>query len=136
MPFAASAPTGWLLAFGQNVSRTTYADLFAAIGTTYGSGDGSSTFTLPTLEAAWWPARTIWVAAAVTGLPIRRAASTATLSVQPVVQDHTLTVSQLASHSHTLSGGIKTIVQGGSSFSTGLDKRAYTTNQGQSANGI
>lgn len=43
-----SAPSGYLFCFGQNVSRTvTYAALFAAIGTTYGSGDGSTTFTLP-----------------------------------------------------------------------------------------
>ena len=38
-----SLPTGFLLCDGSNVSRTTYADLFAAIGTTYGAGDGSST---------------------------------------------------------------------------------------------
>ena len=42
-----SAPAGWLLCYGQNVSRTTYAALFAAIGVTHGVGDGSTTFTLP-----------------------------------------------------------------------------------------
>lgn len=41
------APSGWLICDGSNVSRTTYAELFAIIGTTYGIGDGSSTFTLP-----------------------------------------------------------------------------------------
>lgn len=41
------APNGWLLCDGSNVSRTIYADLFATIGTTYGAGDGSTTFTLP-----------------------------------------------------------------------------------------
>ena len=51
MPYAgSSAPSGWLFAAGQAVSRTTYAALFAAIGTTYGSGDGSTTFNLPDLE--------------------------------------------------------------------------------------
>ena len=45
-----SAPTGWLKANGANVSRTTYAALFAAIGTTFGTGDGSTTFTLPDLR--------------------------------------------------------------------------------------
>ncbi|MBF0238566.1 MAG: tail fiber protein, partial [SAR324 cluster bacterium] len=40
-------PTGWLYCEGSAVSRTTYADLFTAIGTTYGSGDGSTTFNLP-----------------------------------------------------------------------------------------
>lgn len=45
-----TAPTGWLKANGQLVSRTTYAALFAAIGTTYGAGDGSTTFALPDLR--------------------------------------------------------------------------------------
>jgi microcystin-dependent protein len=42
-----TAPTGWLKANGALVSRTTYAALFAAIGTTFGAGDGSTTFALP-----------------------------------------------------------------------------------------
>ena len=42
-----SAPTGWLKANGGAVSRSAYANLFAAIGTTFGAGDGSTTFTLP-----------------------------------------------------------------------------------------
>lgn len=44
-----TAPTRWLLCQGQAVSRTTYSDLFTAIGTTYGSGDGSTTFNVPDL---------------------------------------------------------------------------------------
>lgn len=43
-------PTGWLLCDGSAVSRTTYADLFDVIGTTFGSGDGSTTFNLPDLR--------------------------------------------------------------------------------------
>jgi phage-related tail fiber protein len=46
----AGAPSGWLKANGAKVSRTAYADLFAAIGTTYGNGDGFITFTLPDLR--------------------------------------------------------------------------------------
>ena len=42
-----TVPTGYLLCNGAAVSRTTYARLFAAIGTTYGAGDGSTTFNLP-----------------------------------------------------------------------------------------
>lgn len=45
-----TAPTGWIKANGAAVSRTTYADLFAAIGTTYGVGDGSTTFNLPDMR--------------------------------------------------------------------------------------
>ena len=47
---AASAPTGWLLCNGAAVSRSTYATLFALIGTTYGAGDGSSTFNVPDMR--------------------------------------------------------------------------------------
>jgi microcystin-dependent protein len=51
MPFAMnSVPSGWLAANGTAVSRTTYADLFAAIGTTYGAGTGGTTFNLPDLR--------------------------------------------------------------------------------------
>lgn len=49
--FATTAiPTGWLLCNGSNVSRTTYAALFAAIGTKFGAGNGRTTFTLPNLD--------------------------------------------------------------------------------------
>lgn len=44
---ASSAPTGWLMCEGATVSRTTYANLFAVVGTNFGSGDGSTTFHLP-----------------------------------------------------------------------------------------
>jgi microcystin-dependent protein len=48
LPFGgATAPTGWLVCDGSQVSRSQYADLFAAIGTAHGAGDGSSTFHLP-----------------------------------------------------------------------------------------
>ena len=47
---ATTAPAGWLLCYGQAVSRSTYADLFSAIGTTYGVGDGSTTFNIPDLR--------------------------------------------------------------------------------------
>ena len=48
IPYGKSQPpTNWLICNGQAVSRTTYADLFAVIGTSYGAGDGSTTFNLP-----------------------------------------------------------------------------------------
>jgi microcystin-dependent protein len=46
-----SAPSGWLLCDGTAVSRTTYASLFAVTSTTYGTGDGSTTFNLPDLRS-------------------------------------------------------------------------------------
>lgn len=46
----ATAPSGWLLCDGEEVSRASYADLFNVIGETYGAGDGSTTFNLPDLR--------------------------------------------------------------------------------------
>lgn len=46
-------PDGWLVCDGSAVSRSTYSSLFAAIGTTYGPGDGSTTFNLPDTTGAW-----------------------------------------------------------------------------------
>jgi len=47
---AATAPAGWIKANGAAVSRTAYAGLFLAIGTTYGAGDGTTTFNVPDLR--------------------------------------------------------------------------------------
>jgi microcystin-dependent protein len=44
-------PSGWLLCDGTAVSRTTYAALFTALGTTFGAGDGSTTFNLPSMAS-------------------------------------------------------------------------------------
>jgi microcystin-dependent protein len=49
----ATAPSGWLICNGSAVSRTTYADLFTAIGTTFGVGNGSTTFNLPNYSGAF-----------------------------------------------------------------------------------
>lgn len=45
-----SVPDGWLICNGATLNRTQYANLFAAIGTTYGAGDGSTTFKIPNLN--------------------------------------------------------------------------------------
>lgn len=45
-----TAPSGWLKANGAAISRSAYADLFAAVGTSFGAGDGSTTFNLPDLR--------------------------------------------------------------------------------------
>lgn len=51
-PYGGSvAPDGWLICDGSAVSRTTYSALFAVIGTTYGAGDGSTTFNIPNISS-------------------------------------------------------------------------------------
>lgn len=49
-----TVPSGWLICDGRAVSRATYAALFAAIGTTFGAGDGSTTFNLPDMRGRTW----------------------------------------------------------------------------------
>lgn len=53
-----TVPSGWLICNGANVSRTDYAALFAAIGTIYGTGNGSTTFGLPNLNGRFFEGTT------------------------------------------------------------------------------
>ena len=80
----ATAPDGWLLCDGSAVSRTTYADLFGAIGTTFGVGDGSTTFNLPDASSRFIIGAGSTYAAADTG----------------GADTHTLSTSEIASHTH------------------------------------
>ena len=93
-----SAPTGWLLCFGQNVSRTTYADLFAVLSTTYGAGDGSNTFGLPDLRGRV-PAGLDNMGGSDAG----RLDWANTLGTSGGTQTHTLTTSEIPSHTHFIS---------------------------------
>lgn len=89
-----SAPTGWLLCNGDAVSRTTYAALFAAIGTAFGVGDGSSTFNVPNLVGR--------VPAGVDSGSARLDSFTSlgsTIGAKSV----TLTATELPAHTHSLS---------------------------------
>lgn len=88
--FAGSAaPSGWLLCQGQAVSRTTYATLFGVIGTTYGAGDGSTTFNLPDGRG-----RSLIGAGQGVGLTNRALAATGG------EEAHALSVAELAAHNH------------------------------------
>jgi microcystin-dependent protein len=94
----ASAPSGWLLCYGQAVSRTGYAALFAVLGTTYGSGDGSSTFNLPDLRGR--------VTAGVDnmgGTAASRLSSATAAGWSGGAAAHSLTESELPSHTHAAS---------------------------------
>lgn len=54
LPFAGStAPEGWAICNGAAINRTNYAALFAVVGTTYGTGDGSITFNLPDMQGVF-----------------------------------------------------------------------------------
>ena len=97
-----SAPTGYLLCNGANVSRTTYAALFAVIGTAYGAGDGLNTFTLPDLRGRV-PLGLDGTAARVTSASTG-GANADTLGGTGGAETHTLTVAELPSHRHLVGG--------------------------------
>lgn len=81
-------PTGWLICDGSAVSRTTYAELFKVIGTSYGAGDGSTTFNLPNkkgrLSAGYDSTNSKFNA----------------IGKKLGEETHTLTAQELASHNH------------------------------------
>jgi microcystin-dependent protein len=95
LPFAGpTAPSGFLPCDGSAVSRTAFANLFAAIGITWGTGDGVTTFNLPDLRG-----RAPIGAGQGAGLTDR------TLGSIFGEESHTLSVSEMPSHSHTISPG-------------------------------
>lgn len=135
LPFAGeTAPTGWLLCYGQAVSRTTYANLFAVIGTTYGTGDGSTTFNLPDLRGRVAAGKDNMGGSAASRLTNTGTGNPgingATLGAVGGVDRHTVTTAQMPAHTHgygygantlrtTTSGGSETTLISGSSLNTG-----------------
>lgn len=88
---SSSAPSGWLTCDGSAVSRTAYSALFSVVSTTFGTGDGSTTFNLPDLRG-----RVPIGAGQGSNLSSRVLATTGG------EESHTLTSNELPSHSHTV----------------------------------
>jgi len=111
-----TAPAGYVLCDGTAISRTTYADLFAIIASTYGAGNGSTTFNVPNLQgkmpqgydgstynmAGTGGANTVTVA--VTNNQAASSTDTLAVSVTGDISNTSLSTAQLASHSHGLPG--------------------------------
>lgn len=114
-----AAPTGFLPCDGSAVSRSTYSALFAALSTTWGAGDGSTTFNVPDLRG-----RAVIGAGTGGGLTAR------TLGQQTIGEEaHVLTVAELAAHNHTITdpGHAHSITDPGHSHSTGTQVARPTT---------
>jgi microcystin-dependent protein len=92
-----SVPSGFLECNGAAVSRSTYAALFAIVGTTYGAGDGSTTFNVPDLQDNVAIGKSGTKALASTG-GANTVASTG--NVGGSTGAHTLTTGEIPSHSH------------------------------------
>lgn len=106
IPFSGSSvPSGYLLCDGSAVSRSTYSTLFGVIGTTYGSGDGSTTFNVPDLRGRVPAGKDNMggsAASRLTGTTMSPDGNT--LGASGGEQTHTLTIAELASHGHDVRG--------------------------------
>jgi microcystin-dependent protein len=115
--FAGStSPTGYLLCNGAAVNRTTYAALFAVIGTTYGAGDGTTTFNLPNLQGR---------------VPVGKSTETEfdVLGETGGAKTHTLTTAQIPSHSHDVNpSAVNTTTEGSHTHSVDPPNTATTSN--------
>ena len=98
-----TAPAGWLLCYGQAVSRSTYAELYAAIGTTYGTGDGSTTFNLPDYRGRVPFGKDNMGGSAAGRLTSTYGPDGTTLGSVGGAQSVTLTSGQIPSHNHSAS---------------------------------
>jgi microcystin-dependent protein len=139
---AATSPEGWLLCDGTAINRTTYANLFALIGTTYGSGNGTTTFNVPDMRS-----RMPIGAGAGTGLTSRTLAATGgTESVvvasgnlpthtHSIAHDHASATSgaQSVDHSHSVNPPNTTSTGASVDHTHDVDP-PITTSGGQSAN--
>lgn len=88
VPYGAGvAPDGYLLCNGSAISRTTYSALFGVIGTSYGVGDGSTTFNVPDMQGK---------------VPVGKGASgVADIGDTGGEQEHTLIIAEMPAHTHS-----------------------------------
>lgn len=108
-----SAPGGWLLCRGQEVSRSTYAVLFSVVGTTFGAGNGSSTFNVPNLMGR-------------VPVGVSTSDNDFLLAKTGGAKTHVLTTAQLPAHSHTAS----TASAGGHTHTVGIGSAGAHTHTG------
>lgn len=100
------APAGYLFCYGQAISRSTYADLFAAISTSFGVGDGSTTFNLPDARGRVIAGKDDMGGSSANRLTNQSGGLNGdTLGATGGVETHTLTTPELAAHTHGAIGG-------------------------------
>lgn len=141
VPYAgSSAPTGWLLCYGQAVSQATYAALYAIIGTTYGS-DAGGNFTLPDLRG-----RVVAGQDDMGGTSANRLTDQSggldgdTLGDTGGAETHTLQTTEIPAHTHTFTDGTNT--GGGSAnnfhqaFNVGVTRTSSSTGGGGAHNNV
>lgn len=114
-----NAPIGWLICNGTNISRADNSDLFAVIGTTFGAGDGTTTFTLPDLRGR--------VPAGYDSAQVEFNA----LGKIGGAKTHTLAESEIPAHNHWYEGVLTSVSQAAAgSTIRGNTTGKYTNNTG------
>lgn len=116
---AATPPSGWAICDGSAISRSTYSALFAVIGTTWGGGDGSTTFNLPNFR----------------GRALIGVSGSHALASTGGAESVTLSVGQLPAHSHTVTdpGHVHASVVAASTNTAGAAAGAVTAGSTSSA---
>lgn len=119
-PYAGSStPANWLFCNGSAVNRTTYANLFAVIGTTYGAGDGSTTFNLPDLRGRVVIAQDNMGGVGAAG----RVSAATSLNYSAGAATHSLSIGEMPNHDH--GGSATTSSNGSHSHGTGSVSYPY-----------
>ena len=96
-----TAPAGWMLCDGSAISRTTYSTLFSVVSTTYGAGNGSTTFTLPDLRGRTVFGKDNMGGSAASRLTSAGGITGTTLGATGGAQTKSLATGEMPSHSHT-----------------------------------
>jgi len=123
-PFGSTTvPSGWLACDGTAVSRTTYSTLFTAIGTTFGVGDGSTTFNVPDIRGR-----------APIGNGTGSGLTARTIAATVGAETHTLTTAEMPAHTHAVNAGGGTRPEGaGASNATDTSSQTSTSTGGGAA---
>lgn len=127
--FAGSvAPSGYLMCYGQAISRTTYASLFTAIGTSYGTGDGSTTFNLPDCRGRVSAGKDNMGGTSADRLTGQTNGVDGDVLGQTGGEErHTLTVTELAQHNHFVNDPGHAHIQAiGYNGQTGVNRQALS----------